>query len=397
MCLLVLCAVTALAGERETISGGGSLTPMELLGARIFEDGSFSRPEGVSCASCHDHAQAFQGNNGSSVLAVARGAPANSFGKRNTPSLMYASFTPPFQFIDDKDELTGHVEKKPIGGQFLDGRAATLADQFEDPLFDPHEMNAASKQAVVDAIRVGSYSGLARKVFGNDIFADSDQAFTKFSQAVAAFESSGRFHPFASKFDDYLRGKAQLTAVEQKGFALFKDPKKGNCLACHVGKETSRNPQDWLFTDYSYDVLGAPKNPAIPASVDVDLGLCRQPSIEKNKPADFNVETVCGAFKVPTLRNVAITAPYFHNGFFTKLRDVVAFYATRDTDPKRWYPLSKTGETEKFNDLPKQYHNNVNVAEAPYDRKLRQRPRLTQKEVTAITVFLETLTDRRRE
>ena len=79
--------------------------------------------------------------------------------------------------------------------------------------------------------------------------------------------------------------------------------------------------------------------------------------------------SLCGAFKVPTLRNVAVRAPYFHNGAIATLRDAVAFYATRDTDPKRWYPTLKTGEADKFNDLPSAYKANVNVEEVPFDRK----------------------------
>ena len=303
---------------------------------------------------------------------------------------MYASFAPPFGFIDDKDEKTGKVEKIPAGGQFYDGRAADLLAQFEGPLLDPLEMNAPSKRFAVEAIRDGAYAPLAREVYGDKVFDDPDRAFEKMAQAVVAFESSARFHPFDSKFDDYLRGQAKLTPIEQKGFALFKDPKKGNCLACHAGKEDSRDPQDWLFTDFTYDALGGPRNPAIAATANApDLGLCKRPGLDKLAPAGFEIASVCGAFKVPTLRNIAVTGPYLHNGAFTRLRDVVAFYATRDTDPAHWYPGGK-----KFDDLPADYHGNVNTSEAPYDRKPGQKPRLSEKDIDAIVAFLETLTDR---
>ncbi len=375
----------------------GGLTPLERLGKRIFEDKSLSRPAGVSCASCHDAATAFQGANGSPVPAVARGSLAHSLGKRNTPTVMYASFAPPFGFIDDKDEKTGKAEKKPVGGQFLDGRAGDLLAQVEGPLLDPLEMNAPSKRFAVETIRDGAYAALAKEVLGEKIFNDPDAAFEKLAQAVVAFESSARFHPFASKFDDYLRGKAELTAIEKKGFELFKDPKKGNCAACHVGKEDSRNPQDWLFTDFTYDALGAPKNPAIAATASApDLGLCKRPGLDKFAPSGFDIDSLCGAFKVPTLRNIAVTEPYLHNGVFTKLRDVVAFYATRDTDPARWYPRDDKGKAVKFDDLPANYRKNVNVEEAPYDRKEGQKPRLSEKEIDAIVAFLETLTDKQQ-
>ncbi len=382
---------TQASDARPIAPDEAGLTPLERLGKRIFEDKSLSRPAGVACASCHDASTAFQGANGSPVPAVARGSKPESLGKRNTPTIMYASFAPPFGFVDEKNEETGKVEKIPGGGQFLDGRASDLLAQFEGPLLDPLEMNAPSKRFAVEAIRDGAYAPLARDVYGNKLFDDLDAAFEKLAQAVVAYESSGRFHPFASKFDDWLRGKTELTPLEKKGFALFKDPKKGNCIACHAGKEDSRNPQDWLFTDFTYDALGAPKNKAIAATANApDLGLCKRPGLDKIAPVGFEAESVCGAFKVPTLRNVAVTGPYLHNGVFTKLRDVVAFYATRDTDPARWY-----GKAEKFNDLPAEYRKNVNTQEAPYDRKPGERPRLSETDIDALVAFLETLTDPR--
>jgi cytochrome c peroxidase len=386
----ILAVPVAALDAPAPVADDAGLSPLERLGKRIFEDKNLSRPAGVSCASCHDASTAFQGVNGSPVPAVARGSLPTSLGKRNTPTIMYASFAPPFGFIDEKDEKTGKVEKIPVGGQFLDGRAADLLAQFSGPLLDPLEMNAPSKAFAVERIRDGDYAPLAREIYGDRIFDDRDKAFEKLAQAVVAYESSARFHPFASKFDDWLRGKAKLTPMERKGFALFKDPKKGNCLACHAGKEESRNPQDWLFTDFTYDALGGPKNPAIAATANAaDLGLCKQPGLDKAAPAGFDIASVCGAFKVPTLRNIAVTGPWLHNGVFTKLRDVVAFYATRDTDPARWYPKG-----EKFDDLPADARGNVNTSEAPYDRKPGQKPRLSEPEVDAIVAFLETLTDR---
>jgi cytochrome c peroxidase len=395
--LAALLASSAAAFEApRSGADDAALTPLERLGQRIFEDRTLSRPEGVSCASCHDAATAFQGVNGSPVPAVARGSRPESLGKRNTPTILYASFAPPFGFIDDRDEETGKIEKVPAGGQFLDGRASDLLAQFEGPLLDPLEMNAPSKRATVEKIRDGVYAGLAREVYGATLFDNPDTAFEKLAQAVVAFESSARFHPFASKFDDFLRGQAKLTPLEEKGFALFKDKNKGNCLACHVGKEDSHNPQDWLFTDYTYDALGAPKNRAITLTAnDPDLGLCKRPGLDKIAPAGTDLSGYCGAFKVPTLRNVAVTAPYLHNGVFATLRDVVAFYATRDTDPARWYPRDAAGKVEKFDDLPAQARKNVNTEEVPYDRRKGQKPRLSEQDVDAIVAFLQTLTDRR--
>jgi cytochrome c peroxidase len=96
----------------------------------------------------------------------------------------------------------------------------------------------------------------------------------------------------------------------------------------------------------------------------------------------------CGLFKTPTLRNIAITAPYMHNGFFDTLRDAVAFYATRDTHPARWFPAGV-----KFDDLPARYHANVDVDTPPYQRRPRQGPQLSNGEIDDIVEFLYTLTD----
>jgi cytochrome c peroxidase len=373
------------------------LAPIELLGKRVFFDSNLSEPRGVSCASCHDPAKAFQSDNGSPIGAVSRGSQPDALGKRNAPSIMYASFSPPFSFIDKKDEETGETETIPIGGQFLDGRAADLTHQVRGPLLDPREMNNPTKRVVVEKVRDGAYAELTRQVYGVTVFDDLDSAFEKLAQAVAAFESSERFHPFSSKFDEFLRGRARLTPSEARGFELFKDPKKGNCLACHVGKADSRDPKDWIFTDFSYDALSPRRNMDIPDNKNknyFDLGLCRQEGLEKIAPKGFDIESLCGAFKAPTLRNIAITGPYLHNGVFMKLRDVVAFYATRDTNPERWYPKRPDGTIAKYDDLPEKYHDNVNVKEVPYDRKPGQKPRLNDDEIDAIVAFLGTLTDR---
>lgn len=362
------------------------------LGEKIFHDSRLSEPQGVSCASCHNPRRAFTGNNGSPISAVAVGAVRDRFGGRNSPTLMYTRYSPEFAFVEG--DTPG--EYVATGGQFWDGHASTLADQAKGPFLNPHEMNNPSRAAVIAKIADGPYAKLFQNVVGVHSLENTDDAFDRLTLAIAAFEQSVALSPFQSKFDAYLRGETVLSPVEAKGFELFKNPDKGNCLACHAGDEISRDPEKWLFTDFTYDSLGVPRNPKIAANQKqdyYDLGLCQQKGLSIKAPAGFDVDSVCGAFKVPTLRNVAVTAPYMHNGYFDNLRDVVKFYVTRDTHPELWYPKDGRGQVLTYDDLPGMYHDNVNKDEAPYDRKNGESPRLNDQEIDAVVAFLQTLTD----
>jgi cytochrome c peroxidase len=376
-------------------SSSAPLTPMQDLGRQLFNDTSLSISGTQACASCHYEAHAFTGNNASDPLfPVAVGALPSLIGLRNTPTAKYAAFIPTFGFFEDEGEWV------PRGGQFLDGRADTLAAQAAGPFVNPREMAMPDAAAVIEQVRAASYAPLFRDVFGQGSLSDVERAYADMTRAIEAFEQTPIFIPFSSKFDAVLRGRAELTEDEARGFELFKDPEKGNCIGCHVGDEASSEPPDWLFTDFTYDNLGVPRNAEIPDNADpefFDLGLCAQPGLEDRLPEDVEapaelVSSLCGAFKVPTLRNVALTAPYMHNGFFKSLRDVVEFYVTRDTDPERWYPTTD-GEVVKFNDLPSEFRANVNTSEVPYDRGRGEQPHLSSDEIDQLVAFLETLTD----
>ena len=396
---VVLCAaVGALAAEAVTpVPRAGdekALIDVQLLGKRIFEDANLSEPRGMSCMSCHAPEHAFQGNNGSRIAAVPVGSRPDQFGARKAPTIMYKTYNPAFSFYKDMDQGKEVVE--PKGGLFWDGRAIDLVDQVASPLLNPLEMNNPSRDAVVDKVKSGDYADLVKAVYGQDAFADPKAAMDALSKAVFAYEATERFAPFSSKFDDTLRGKAKLTPLEARGLALFTDPKAGNCTACHAGKPDSKDPTDWIFTDFTYVAPGAPRNPAIPANADAthfDLGLCQRPGLAEALPKETARESLCGKFKVPTLRNVAVAGPYFHNGVFKTLREAVAFYATRDTDPGHWYPKLAGGEIDKFDDMPSLDKANID-REAPYDRKPGQRPRLSDADIDALVAFLATLTDK---
>lgn len=391
----ILNQVGSMHSESPFVVREDTLSDQQLLGKRLFEDTNLSEPRGMSCASCHEAHKAFQGNNGSRIIALAKGSRDEHFGTRNVPTLTYSAFSPAFHFSKEKNE-EGKEEWKASGGQFLDGRAVDLSAQVEGPLLNEKEMNNSSKEMVVSKVKAAAYAKLVQKIYGEHVFDNSDVAFTNIATAIAAYETTPAFAPFSSKFDRVLEGKDKFTALEAKGFELFKDPQKGNCMACHAGTPDSKKPSDWLFTDYTYDNLGIPRNKAIPENIDAhyyDLGLCKQKGIEKNVPKEVDIRSLCGAFKVPTLRNIALTAPYGHNGFFSNLRDVVKFYATRDTNPELWYPKNADGTVNKYDDLPKEYHGNVNTSEVPYDRKHGEQPRLNDEEIDALVAYLKTLTD----
>jgi cytochrome c peroxidase len=160
------------------------------------------------------------------------------------------------------------------------------------------------------------------------------------AKAIAAFERTEPLNSFTSKYDYYLKGKIQLSAQEARGLALFNDPAKGNCAACHPSESPDGKP---LFTDFSYDNLGMPVNPEIaaligaPQPVDLGLGGVLQ------DPAEM------GKFKVMTLRNLSKTAPYGHNGYFKDLKTIVHFYNTRDVDPV--WPPAEYPDTVNFDEL----------------------------------------------
>lgn len=388
---------SALADQDVKASGASErgLSKEELLGKRLFEDKNLSEPRGQSCASCHDPDKAFTGNSSSPIDSVSRGARSDALGTRNAPTAMYLATSPSFSFVPDEDEPGSFT---PTGGHFWDGRANSLAEQAKGPFLNPGEMNNPDAAAVVKKVEEGSYASLVREVYGADAFADPAKAYDAFAQAISAFEHTKRFQPFSSKFDDFLRGKAKLSASEARGFELFKDAEKGNCVGCHAGDTKSNKPEDWLFTDFTYDNIGVPRNTKIPANADnasFDLGLCKRPGLDRVLPKGVNAEDFCGAFKVPTLRNVQKTGPYMHNGYFSSLRDVVKFYATRDTNPELWYPKTVNGDVvQKFDDVPASYQQNVNTEEVPLDRKLGEEPRLNDAEIDDIVAFLNTLTDR---
>lgn len=323
---LTFVALAAALSSAAADAAGTALPAKEALGRAIFFDKALSEPAGQACASCHDPKRAFSPPNKG---PTSPGAVDGLFGSRNAPSAMYAMYAPPLQAGGEDGAITY------FGGQFRDGRVDTLEDQAKGPFLNPLEMANPDRAAVVAKVAVATYADQFKAVYGKKIFNDVDVAYNAVADAIANFERTRRFSPFSAKYDQVQRGATTFTDAEARGLAVFVSADKGNCASCHPttshkGSKTNRA----LFTDFGYDNVGVPPNPALkfydlPPLYNpdgrnfVDLGLGNV------VPRDFTR----GQFKAPSLRNVAVTGPYMHNGYFKTLRGVLDFYNTRDTRP----------------------------------------------------------------
>ena len=378
-----LCALL-LAAAPGFVSGGGNTVPaqaaLSALGQKIFADESLSASGKMACATCHDPKFAHAQNN---ALAVqSGGANLDVPGFRSVPSLRYLNLNIPFFFANDGT---------PTGGFNRDGRANDLVAQAERPFLAAHEMANGDAAAVVDKLSRASYADEFRGLFGADVFTKADTAFLAARYALSVYETTEpQFRPFSSKFDLFLQGKLRLSEQELRGYALFNNPNKGRCAACHLSTRQA-NGDPPVFTDYTYDNLGVPRNAEIPANDDpayFDMGLCGPEGTDLANRSDL-----CGQFKVPTLRNIVTRKVIFHNGYFKSLREAVQFYVQRDTNADKWYPADGDGAVHKFNDVPPLLTRNVNTTEGPYDRHPGDAPALSEPEIDDVMVFLATLTD----
>ena len=364
--LLLLLINTACGGGHEP-TRPEPLSAEAQLGARIFSDRTLSGSGRMSCASCHDPAFTHGPPNAQAVQVG--GDFEQLFGLRAAPSIRYVERQPPFELA------TLH------GGLMLDGRADTLAAQALLPLFGTRELAAGDVETVARKVHQGVYGAQFKAVYGE---ADAATTVSQIAQALQAFQrEEPSLHSYDSKYDQVLTGRENLSASEARGLRAFEDPKRGNCAACH----TSRSGPDGkppLFTNFGYAAVGVPRNAAIPANGDpnyFDLGLCQRPELATRLE-------LCGFFRTPSLRNTARRPVYFHNGKMTSLAQVLDYYATRDTEPARWYPGG-----EKFDDLPPALRGNVSRI-APLDgRPAGSAPALNAQDLHDIACFLNTLND----
>lgn len=387
------------------------------LGKKLYEDVMLSTVENQSCATCHNpdpiaptavgnfvddrparSALEAAGWNDEAIenffnagwdenvpLPVSQGSHLDLFGGRNTPSAAYAAFSPAFRF----DEVAGLY----IGGQFWDGREMSLAGQAAGPFRNPVEMAMLDKKSVVEALQADqNYQTLFEQAYETEDRVPFDlsavetstnqgalEAYDLMAKAIGEFEKTQLFNKFNSKYDYFLAGKETLTADEEKGRKLFE--KQGKCALCHIS-QVSIAPDGGtmppLFTDFTYDNLGVPTNGFIsllngPQEPDLGLG-----GVLKDPLQD-------GKFKVMTLRNIEITAPYGHNGVFQTLEQIVHFYNTRDVLPTCTDTMDP-GFGVSCWPAP-EVPVNVNVAELG-------NLHLTAEQERQIVAFLKTLTDR---
>jgi cytochrome c peroxidase len=325
----LLCAAAALAQQPSETSPPLGLPPPPqpannvataekiALGDRLFHDKRFSSTGEVACANCHLVENAFT----DSPLRVSEGIRSLT-GTRNAPTVVNAVY----------------AEKL-----FWDGRSPSLEDQALHPFVNPVEMGLADHQPILDIVRSDpNYVDAFHKVFGKS---GDAVTMTEVTQAIAAFERqqvTGN-----SPFDRWYYGgdEKALTAAQVRGFDLFVND--GRCVSCHVIEQTQA-----LFTDNRFHNVGVGINdiqPEVPglateflkaeltgAEVDVKVLTDRRTS-ELGRFAVSREFDDLGGFRTPTLRNVAVTAPYMHDGSLATLRDVVVHYnnggVTQEADP----------------------------------------------------------------
>jgi len=247
---------------------GNPLTKEKIeLGRLLFFDTRLSADDSVSCATCHSPDGAFTDN-----LPVSVGIEGRE-GPRNAPTIINRAFSE---------------------AQFWDGRAPSLEEQAKGPLINPVEMGMPSHQAVVTKIRaIKGYRKMFGNVFGKDVTIDD------LARAIAAFERT--IVSGGSALDRYVLGDDNaLSDAQKRGFELFRG--KARCEQCHVG---------FNFTDEKFHNIGVGWNGSF-----ADTG----------RHAVTNNESHTGAFKTPTLRDIAETAPYMHDGSLKTLEEVVEFY-----------------------------------------------------------------------
>jgi len=385
------------------------LSKLESLGKKLFFDANLSSPPGQSCATCHAPSAGWTGPDSeiNTEGAVYEGALKGRFGNRKPPTAAYAGASPILAYVQDED----NDEEVFVGGMFWNGRASgwdlqdPIAEQAQGPFLNPLEQNMADSLAVVTAVQESEYAGLFEEVWGEgslDAEKDLKAVYDKIGLSIAAYERSTEVNPYSSKFDVFWKntreaGKDTADIDEEnweqyKGMGLADDEveglmlfaTKGLCAECHV-LTPGPNGEPPLFTDFTYDNLGAPRNPDNPFYAmdaewnpdgkewtDLGLGEFLGGTEQYKDHAAANM----GKQKVPTLRNVDLrpsedfVKAFLHNGVFKSLKEVVHFYNARDVEDFPPPEVAENVNTEELGDLG-----------------------LTEREEDLIVLFMTTLSD----
>ncbi len=391
------------------------LSAMAELGREIFYDSDLSASGQMSCATCHSPADHY-GPPGDAP-AMLGGPKLDEQGVRPPPSLTYLERRLPFSVGPDKDEDEGPsvsqqvalalgakrasktaattavsaVNLVPQGGLFWDGRVDTLQQQAIGPMLNPLEMANTNAADVAARLQRSAYAHDFVALFGARVLDDPKLLLSEAMFALARYQiEEPSFHPYDSKFDAWLEGRARFTPAEMRGYLAFNDPAKGDCGACHVDEPTPDGLPP-AFTDGQFEALAAPRNPVLAVNRDsayYDLGLCGPYREDLSDQKQY-----CGMFTTPTLRNVATRKVFFHNGVFRSLAAVLDFYDFRDVDPAMVYPKGADGEVLQFDDIPPAFSANVDTTDPPFDRKAGDKPAMSESDEKDIIAFLNTLTD----
>ena len=385
-CLLFI-LLCGCGNESSTVQTSPSLTQLA-LGEALYFDKNLSANRSQSCATCHSPEHAFidpRLDANGKVAAVSRGDDGFSFGDRNSPTAAYARFNPDFSFSEHARINSQQANHKGfVGGQFFDGRATDLKTQAAGPPLNPLEMGMPDKFSVVQRIMENeNYLRSFKSLFGDNIFDNTQAAYEAMASSIGLFEETDLFAPFDSKYDRSLRGEYLYDPLSKagRGKALFFSQQFTNCATCHQLHNQGHKQE--TFTRYEYHNIGIPKNltaRAINGKGEnfVDEGLLDNEAVNE---ADQK-----GKFKVPTLRNIAVTGPYMHNGVFRELKTVIQFYDHFLTDSIHTFN-PETGKTWRAAEI----NDTINLTELKHGRHL------DEQEVNALVCFLRTLTDARYE
>jgi len=386
--------MTACGGGSSKDNSPSSFQGNEVeLGKLLFHDKNLSRDRTQACATCHNPLHGFidSRNNEAQPLGVSLGDDNSSIGVRNTPTASYAKFSPDFSALPANSPAD---DNGFIGGQFLDGREADLKGQAGGPPLNPVEMNMPDKASVIARIKENNnYIAAFEKFYGKNVFDNIDNAYLNMTKAIAKFEKSEQFAPFDSKWDRYLKGEYQLTFMESAGKGVFFSQVNSSCVECHMINDQKTKIRDPLqtFSNYKYFNLGVPENIPLKNAIESkglhpnfltngDAGLFENPQVTD--------ERLKGKFKTPTLRNVAVTGPYMHNGVFKELRTVLEFYDFRGTTAGRTDRSINPETGEKWGAT--RFANTIDHG------KLGMK-KMADGSIDALECFLRTLTDKKFE